>query len=93
MVEPLGEVVPPRRHHAASGRQFRLVSDSGRVVVAEGGGESWFVYTEDDPDNMSGGTLDGLVVAELLGYDDGEDYPAYFDEWADQVRAAARRRS
>jgi hypothetical protein len=87
----LGEVVPPRLHHTTSGRQFRLVLDNGRVVVAEGGGESWFVYVEDDPDNMSGGSLDGLVVAELLGYALNDEYPERFDEWADQVLAAAPR--
>jgi hypothetical protein len=83
------EVLPPELRHVATGRQFRLVID-GRVVVAEGGGDSWCVYTEDDPDNMSGGSLDGLVVAELLGsaYD---EYPALFDEWVARVLAAAPR--
>ena len=88
-----GEVVPPRLHHSASGRQFRLVVDNGRVVIAEGGGDGWFVYLEDDPGNMSSGSLDGLVVAELLGYRYGDDYPARFDEWANQVMAAAPRRT
>jgi hypothetical protein len=90
MAADLGEVIPPRLHHLTSGRQFRLVVDERRVVVAEGGGDSWFVYIEDDPSCVSGGSFDGLVVAELLGYPEG-DYPARFDEWADQVLAVAPR--
>jgi hypothetical protein len=81
------EVLPPKLHHIRVGRQFRLVLPDGRVIVAEGEGKgtAWFVYPEDDPGNLSAGTLDGLVVAELLGYEYGDAYPRQFDHWADTV--------
>ena len=81
------EVVPPKLHHIPVGRQFRLVLPDGRVIVAEGEGEgtAWFVYPEDDPPNLTAGTLDGEVVVELLGYEYGDAYPGQFDEWADHV--------
>src|SRR3954447_24877816 len=81
------EVVPPKLHHIPVGRQFRLVLPDGRVIVAEGEGKgtAWFVYPEDTPGKLSAGTLDGEVVAELLGYEYGDAYPGQFDEWADDV--------
>jgi len=69
-------------------REHRLTLDDGRVIVAEGSGDSWFVYMEDDPDNCSGGMLDGLVVAELLGYTHNDDYPEIYDQWVEQIKAA-----
>jgi hypothetical protein len=76
-------------------KEHRLVLDDGRVVVAEGprpvsvvDGDSWLVYMEDDPGNWSLGALDGLVVAELLGYGVDDDYPELFDKWVEQVKAS-----
>lgn len=84
------EVRPSKSHHARDGRQFRVILDDGRAVVVE---EGWYVYPEDDPSNLSAGTLDGPTIAEFLGYAVNDDYPDVIDEWADHIKALTNRKT
>ena len=79
------EVPQPRFRHTDSGQQLRIVASDGRVVIAEGGPDTWYVYPESDPHRLFvGHPLDGLTLAEALGSDiKTGDYPSEFDEWTD----------
>jgi hypothetical protein len=78
-------------------KKHRLVLDDGRVVIADGSRDAWWVYMEDDPEHGSMGSLDGLVVAEVVlgirGDDDEPDVPPYFDEWVEKIKGGKKQDS
>jgi hypothetical protein len=66
-----------------------LAAEDGQVVEAyrDGRTQSWFIRSEHDPDKVMLGKPTGLTVAQVLGYEIEDDYPEYFDAWAEWLEA------
>jgi len=70
--------IPDMRHS----QDVRVTLPDGRILRIEGFRYGWFVWMDDDPDNMAGGELTGCIAGVVGGWN---------EEWPDWVWSLERR--